>query len=335
MGLIFWWLLLIWLGAIVGYWVVRYFILKRRKKRQALTTAIPIAHSDRLTGLAEYKEALKQYELLMRVAVGVVTLALLLSIVLSARPASITLITPAQQSRDIMMCLDVSGSVLRADAALVNRFNLLVNSFSGQRFGLSVFNSSSVAVIPLSDDYQFITQRLKIVGDALAAQEGKDFEDLTSGTLAEFDKGTSLVTDGLVSCINNLGDNPLKRSQSIILATDNESNGTPIINEEQAKGLAANRNIRIYTIDPGESEKGKRTEDHTKLKSLAEQSGGGHYVLSDANAINSIIDDISGQEARYAASTPVVAVSDIPKPFTYAAYILTAATIGIIWRLRL
>lgn len=332
MGLIFWWILLGWLSIIVGYWVVKYILWRNHKASPEV--AVPIAHSDRLTNLPAYKAALKQYRFLLWIASGATTLALILAMLLSARPATVALITPAQQNRDVMLCLDVSGSVLKADATIVNRFSALVDSFDGQRVGLTVFNSSSVAIVPLSDDYQFINEQLTKVGAALKEQKGQAFTDLTSGTLADFDKGTSLVSDGIGSCISNLGTNSQRRSQSIILATDNEANGTPIITMTQAIALAENKQVRIYAIDPGESETA-RAGDHTQLKSQAEKTGGGYYMLRDAEAVNAIISEISKQEAKYAAGGAVVAVADNPDPFMYVAVVATIATLALAWRLHI
>lgn len=332
MGVIFWWMLLLWVFAIAGYWVGRYYWLKRQGKTQ--TEAVPVAHTNRLIELPEYKKALKEYRILLYGATGALSLALLSGIFLTARPASITPIVPAAQSRDIMLCLDVSGSVLRTDTELVNRFNELVSGFSGQNFGLTAFNSSSIAILPLSDDYEFIGSKLTEVGEALRVQKGPVFVDLTSGTLAAFDKGTSLTSDGIVSCINNMGGNPRDRSQSIILATDNEANGTPIISAAQAVALAGKRNIRIYAIDPGIIDQSRKA-DHTKLKEIAEQTGGTYHVLSDANAVGDIIADISKQEAKYAESITTVAMSDSPQILAYLAFITTIASLAVMWRLKI
>lgn len=332
MGVIFWWMLILWVLAIAGYWVGRYYWLRRHKEIQA--DAVPVAHTNRLLELPEYKKALKQYRVLLYGAMSALSLALLSGVLLSARPASITPIVPAAQSRDIMLCLDVSGSVLRTDTELVNRFSELVSGFSGQNFGLTAFNSSSIAILPLSDDYEFIGGKLTEVGEALRVQKGQAFTDLTSGTLAAFDKGTSLTSDGIVSCINNMGGNPRDRSQSIILATDNEANGTPIISTAQAVALAEKRNIRIYAIDPGVIDQSRKS-DHTRLKDIAEQTGGTYHVLSDASAVSDIITDISKQEAKYAESITTVAMSDSPHILTYIAFISAVASLVLMWRLKI
>lgn len=331
MGLTFWWMLLVWTLAIIGYWVVRFLLRHRQKPKRH---AVPIAHSNHLTDLPEYKKAMKRYERLILTACGLLSISLLGAMIVTARPATVSYITPAQKGRDIMLCLDVSGSLLKVDTTIVNRFRTLIQSFSGQRFGLTVFNSSAVSVVPLTDDYVFLDEQLAEIGAALAKQEGNDFDRLTSGTLADFDKGTSLVSDGVASCVNNLGPNPLARSQSVIVATDNEKNGTAIISMEQAAAVAESNNVRIYAIDPGQSEEA-RDKDHQELQSLAQESGGAYYKLSDGKAIAGIIDEVSKQEAKYAASAPVIAVADTPKPFLYIVLVFTLLSLLVLWRLRL
>lgn len=335
MGLIFWWLLIIWVLGFAGYGVWKYIEWRRAKSRPVKKQSkVPVAHSKRLTELPAYKAAFKQYHLILRVTFALLTVAVLLSVLLTARPASISLLTPSQQGRDIMLCLDVSGSVLRTDTTIVNKFGNLANTFQGQRIGLTLFNSSSIQVLPLNDDYQLTIKQLQKVATAFQKQKGQDFDNLTNGTLADFDKGTSLVGDGLTSCVNNLGQNPQKRFQSVILATDNEANGTPIIANDQAISLAQKRNVRIYAIDPGASD-ASRSNDHKQLQALTEKTGGKYFKLSDSNAISSIINNISDQEEKYTAGVQVVAVVDSPALFIWLLGVTGLAGMALMWRLRL
>lgn len=334
MGLIFWWMLLVWVAGIAGYWGVRYWW--RRTHRATLhRTAVPVAHVDRLTKLPAYKAAMQQYRKLLLVATACMTVAVIAGIFLTARPASISLITPAQKSRDIMLCLDVSGSLLRTDAKIVNRFGSLVNNFNGQRVGLTVFNSSAVSIMPLNDDYSLIRERLKTTSTALQTQTGQDFTNLTSGTLAAFDKGTSLVTDGLASCMRNMGQNPEQRPQSIILATDNEMHGKPIITMTQAAVLAKDSRIHVYAIDPGPSDTKANPDDHSALKKLAETTGGAYFTLDDTKIVPDVLTSITEQEAKYSAGLQVVATADRPAPFMYLAVLLTGVSLYLVWRLKL
>lgn len=331
MGLVFWWLLIVWLILGISFEV---WVLIRKKKPETETHAVPIAHSNRLTDLPEYKKAVTAYRRLVTVGAISMTIALLAAIILSARPAAMTTIVPAQKGRDIMLCLDVSASLFRVDAKLVQRFREIVANFAGQRFGLTVFNSSSIAVIPLNNDYQYIDARLAEVGEALAKQEGQAFDDLTNGTLADFDKGQSLVGDGMASCINDLGDNLQKRSQSVILATDNESNGAAIISIDQATALAAKKGVRVYTVDPGVVE-GERADDHEKLKAIAKKTGGKYFTLANDDAAADIIEAITKQEAKYAASTPIISVADKPVIPLVILMLVVGCSYIVMWRLRI
>ena len=57
-----------------------------------------------------------------------------------------------------MLCLDVSGSALPYDRQVIGTYRDLVRSFEGERIGLSIFNSTSRTVFPLTDDYELVTR---------------------------------------------------------------------------------------------------------------------------------------------------------------------------------
>jgi len=331
MALIFWWMLLLWAIAAAIYWVLRYRLLRAR--RQPSSTILPVAHTHRLIALPEYVATLKRYELLIRAVAGLLTLGLLTTILLSTRPAHVSLVTPTQQNRDIMLCLDASGSVLREDTTLFDRFNTLVTAFQGQRFGLTLFNSSAVTVIPLNDNYQLISQQLKVAAQAFKAQKGATFTTLTNGTLADFYSGTSLVSDGLASCIEHMSPNA-HRSESIILATDNEVQGTSVVTMTQDVALAKKDSIHIYVIDPGVSDT-QLADDHGQLKTITKETNGSYYQLSNPNAVSSIMDQISNQTSSDYFGVPQVATNDNPVPFIYVAAFVTAASLILLWRLEL
>jgi Ca-activated chloride channel family protein len=331
--LIYWWMLLLWAVAIAVFFGVRYW-LDRKRKRQHFATDVPVAHTTRLTDLPEFIAALKKYKLLVRICVGALSIGLLASIILTARPANISNINPEQKNRDIMLCLDVSGSVLKTDTAIINRFSALTNNFNGQRFGLTLFNSSAVTTIPLNDNYRLINQQLKSTGQAFQSQTGDTFARLTNGTLAGFESGTSLASDGLASCVLHLGASAQNRSRSIILATDNEVNGTPIVGMVQSIALAKDSNIQVFVIDPGVSDP-NLIGDHGQLKIVASETDGGYYQLSESDTVKSIVDAIAKQKTARFIGSSQPAVNDIPKPFLYIAVICIIISLVLLWRLEL
>ena len=331
--LIFWWMLVIWLVVLAGYLAAQYWLNNHRKQTHA-STDTPVAHSARLTSLPEYITAFRQYRLLTRWAAAALTIAMLSAIVLSARPAIISIISPVQKNRDIMLCLDASGSVLKVDTMLINRFSALVNNFQEQRFGLTLFNSSAVTVIPLNDNYQLTSTQLKTAGEAFQAQKGDIFAKLTNGTLAGFDAGTSLTSDGLTSCIQHMGDNSQQRSRSIILATDNEVNGTPVIGMTQAIQMALAQNIHVFVIDPGISDQSK-ANDHAQLRLVAQQTDGEYFMLNDDGTVDALINAITKQEPAKFIGLPQPAINDNPEPFLIAAVLFSIASLALLWRLEL
>ncbi len=337
MGLIYWWMLLIWvaLGFTVGFIVIK----RKTNGRSNAIVSKPVAHTKRLRGLPEYQRALKHYRWLVRGALALLILALLSSMLLTSRPATMSVVTPAQRNRDIMLCLDVSGSVIETDIAVVEQFEQLVKNFSGQRFGLTIFNSSAISKIPLTDDYQLIQEELKNAKNGIKDVRDNIKYDYTAGTTAGYSRGSSLVGDGLASCVIHLGENDTHRSQSVILATDNEVSGKPIATTAQAATLAKQKNIRVYAIDPGSSSdsafSGGSGDDHAKLKSYAEQTGGKYFNAQDAGLVNNIIGEISKQEATYFAGKSELSSTDAPMIPVIVMTITTLGALAILWRLRL
>lgn len=74
-------------------------------------------------------------------------LGLLLAVIgtalLVARPVDRQVRAAAMANRDIMLCLDVSGSMIEFDAELVDKFSQMVQSFDGERSAMSIWNCTS------------------------------------------------------------------------------------------------------------------------------------------------------------------------------------------------
>ena len=77
-------------------------------------------------------------------------------------------------SRDIVLCLDVSGSALPYDREVIDTYRTLVDNFKGERIGLSIFNSTSRTVFPLTDDYELVSEQLDKTSTILKGVESQD-----------------------------------------------------------------------------------------------------------------------------------------------------------------
>lgn len=327
MELIFWWMPILW--TVVVALAVTIAILLRRRKSASLREARPIAHSDRLTTLPEYRAAVARYAWLLVALSGVSVVLLVAGVTLAARPATKSVVYPELNNRDIVLCLDVSGSMTAYDAAIVEVFGDLAQQFDGERISLVVFNASAVTYFPLTSDYDYIAEQFATLIEQFESDDPSYFD----GTF--FGDGSSLIGDGLASCAQRFDAPGDDRSRSIILATDNLLVGDPIFTLEEAGRLAAGKGIRVYGINPGD----KISKDY--LIELAEQfervvadTDGAYYAIDDPDAVPSIVDSISAEQAAEIRGAPQLLQTDQPAVPVILAFIGLAGLLVLAWRLR-
>lgn len=362
MGVMYWWFLVLWAVILVALGILyktgRLSRLARQQK------AVRVAHGHRITELPEYRKVYAQYRRLLMIFMGCLLIGIVASAFLSARPSVERVVSPAQMNRDIMLCLDVSKSMKTVDSKLVENFEQLVRDFQGQRIGLDIFNNNSSQVFPPTDDYTLVREQLAYTKKMLSLNQATATDDqiseyytfmsgtssfgMNSGGVSGSDFPASNVGLGLTGCIQRLGDNQSGRSQSIILATDNELGGEKekaVILTPQAMMLAKQKGIRVYSIDPGPMNLFTETPDpsqsdnylgeHAILKTNSILTGGDYYRLGDNTAISSIITKISSQEAKLFSGDSELALADAPLLgfVILLSSVLCAAFVS--WRLKL
>ena len=332
MELIFWWLIP---PAAIAAGLAGWAALRADRKANARRR--PAAHPERLTTLPEYQAALRGHRRWLTVA-AIACASLLASTVLAAaRPVQISTIRPEQHNRDIVLCLDASGSMSSADAAVVDVFARLAEDFKGERIGLTIFDSTAIQVFPLTDDYQYAREQLTLARDAFDGKPG------TSGFLdgTWSGRGSSLIGDGLASCLNSFPPGAGKdtsqprRSQSVVLATDNFVSGKPIMTLKEAAGLARDREVRVYALNPGDLDYGAGADQPgAQLREAAELSGGAYYALDSAEAVPGIVGAVQETEATARQGAPRAVVSDRPD-LPLALALLSGLALAVAgWRLR-
>ncbi len=322
-----WWMLLLWIVLLPLAW--KYFSRKKRAK----TTKKPVANSRYLQALPAYKKTLSRYRFMITsLAIGVGLMTLLL-VVLSLRPASKTIQTPEFKNRDIVLCLDVSGSMSDTDAKVVDVFSQLAKGFKGERIGMVIFDSSSATIFPLTDDYAFVSDTLTKTKEAFTNEDySKNTFDIFTG-VNEGD-GSSLVGDGLASCVLRFDKLGSKRSRSIILATDNYANGSQIVDIKQAGALAKQKDVRVYGLNPSDYSSGSYKDPTSQeFREVVLSTEGDYYKFSQSDAVAGIIDKISKQEATRFKGTPSAVISDKPQVLLLTTFILFSALIIIFWRM--
>lgn len=327
MELIFWWMPALWaLSAAVAAGVT---VLVHRRGRRRPVDGRAIAHSDRLTALPGYRTALARYRALLLAFAALAAVVLVAGVILASRPVATSIAYPQLSNRDIVLCLDVSGSMVEYDAELVEVFGRLVDEFDGERVSLVVFNASAVTYFPLTSDYGYVRQQFATIAEQFANEDIAYFD----GTF--FGDGSSLIGDGLAACSLRFDTPEADRSRSIILATDNLAVGEPIFTLPEAGELATEAGIRVYGINPGDSSAREYLARFAaEFRGVVEGTGGSYFGIDDPRAIDSIVERIESEQATISRGTPQLVEADQPVAPVVVAFLGLAGLIALAWRLQ-
>ncbi|WP_349828062.1 vWA domain-containing protein [Brevibacterium litoralis] len=325
MELIFWWVSVILLVAAA----LAVFLLSRPRRRTGGN--VPVAHLDRVTALPAFARRRTVLLLGAVAAFLVVVLTALVALVGIARPVRIEAVSPERERRDVMLCLDVSGSMLPYDAEIIDSYLEMIESFDGERIGMTVFNQSAILSFPLTDDYDMATEYLTEAQEAVSSWEFES-SSIAQGTFDWNIPGASLIGDGLASCIDNFDRDEEDRSRSVVFATDNVVSGVETFTVPEATELAVDIGARIYPLYPDSFWAGSEIEE---LVAAAEDTGGVDFPMSSASAAEDIVYEIQAQEAALTDAEPIVLVHDRPVVWLVLTLFGLVAVLVLSWRFRL
>ncbi|MGN8026303.1 vWA domain-containing protein [Microbacterium sp. 22242] len=322
------WILFAVLGAALVALVVGVLLGLRGRGGGTAAGGAPVARAERIRTLPAFRRAVRRRQAALAAIVALGILAVVLGGVVAARPVAQKTVQPVSTSRDVMLCLDVSGSMTDVDKEIVSIFDKLSDGFKGERIGLTIFNSSAVQVFPLTDDYAFVKDHLRSLMKGF--DYSTDVPEQWVGTMNGV--GASLIGDGLASCVMRFDHADQKRARSIILATDNELNGSPIVSLEEAADYAASKKIRIYTINPVE---GVDEPNSKTLADAATTTGGKAYALRETTTVSDIISEVQKQEASQLKGQATVIWTDVPQLWIAALIVIALGFVVLLWQVRL
>jgi len=323
-----WWMILVALGVLLVAAAVGVLLGLRGRERAESAPAALVSRAERLRSLPSFRASVRRRMSLLSGILIVGAIAVLLGGVVAARPMSAKTIQPINNSRDIMLCLDVSGSMSDVDVEVLSVFEELLKGFKGERIGLTIFNSSPVQVFPLTDDYPFVKEQLQRIRSSF------DYNDETPehwvGTLNG--PGASLIGDGLAACTMRFDHTEDDRSRSVILATDNELAGASILTIEEAAQYAKSKKVRVFALNPVQ---GKDAEVSAQLENAAALTGGRSYALRDTTTVSDIIAEIQKQEATALKGQAQVVRVDSPNLAIALTLVSILGFLVLLWRVRL
>lgn len=307
----------------VGWW---------RGVKRSQATGVPVAHTQRAREHPRFRWRLQILRIALASILAVGLFAGVAASYLAARPSGDVTLESKLATRDIMLCLDVSGSVIEFDARVIRSFSDVVENFEGERVGMSVWNSGSRLVFPLTSDYDLVLAQLDDAASALDDPYNWDgYTRLTSGTEAGLAYGSSLIGDGLATCTQSFDLQEEDRSRSIIFATDNALAGNPVFSLDEAAQLAAERDIVVHGLYIS----GGWSDDNEEMREAFESRGMYYYAANDPSAAKAIIDAVQAQDAVDLGAIGETLGVDTPGRWPIAIGLATLALFGIAWRFRL
>ncbi|QOR47879.1 VWA domain-containing protein [Trueperella pecoris] len=302
-----------------------------RRPRQG--AGVRVAHT---RSALEHPRLRRRLTVLRVALVGVVALAVVgggASAYVAARPAGAQSIASKLATRDIMLCLDVSGSVIDYDAEVLRQFAKLVEGFEGERVGMSFFNSGSRLVFPLTSDYELITGQINdAVNLMTTANNPAALNRLLAGTDAGMAYGSSLIGDGLVSCLTSFDLADQQRARSVVFATDNQLAGNPVFTLAEAVQRAARSQVTIHGLYVSGT---VWSDTNEEMQFLLSENGMHYYAFNDFSAAPKIVAAIQAQDAADLVAPGDSVVVDTPG--RWPAYIGAAllVLIALAWRFKL
>lgn len=279
----------------IGIPILVFLILFRIKKKFTYKDGKKIANTQYAKQIDYYKKIMIKYKILSLCLKTTCIIGIITSLVLIARPSKIETAESKKYNRDIFLCMDVSTSVVELDENLVSEMKETVKSLKGERFGISIFNTSSNLLVPLTDDYEYVLSVLDKLEESLKAYSSNKYDGKTkyteAGTLVgNPERGSSIIGDGLASCIFSFPNLEEDRTRIIIFSTDNDdaSKNGPIVTLDEAGKIAKDRGIQIYALCP------KLTQDIDKqeLEKAIQVTGGEVYTETTSDTVSKIVDKI-------------------------------------------
>jgi len=301
---------------------VSWYFYKRRQKTASLQYSS-------LESLRSLRAGTRTYFLFLPLLLKLVALSLV--ILALARPQiPNTKIRKNVEGIDIVICLDISDSMLIEDMKPSNRLESakdtirkFVERRSSDRIGVVVFAGEAFTLVPPTLDYQLLLSRI---------------QEIDTAQNARIKDGTAIGV-GLANAVGRLKDSTAK-SRILIFLTDGENNsGT--IDPETALEMAKGYGLKIYSIGIGKDGPtrlpiyqrnflGDRVKTYVPFESsvnesllskMAKDTGGKFFRASREDSLNGVFREIDSLEKTKVDVNRYVRYTEVFQKYVVAAVI--------------
>ena len=148
----FWWLIPLVLLVVVGATVLGWWLARRAGQRAGKKGWV--ANSGFVRGLPKYQALVRRTRASLAMAFVCFLIAVIATSVSASAPVDRYVKYDKSASRDIVLCLDASPSMLPYDSEIGDAFKQIISHFEGERISLQLWNAYSMTMFPLTDDYE-------------------------------------------------------------------------------------------------------------------------------------------------------------------------------------
>jgi Ca-activated chloride channel family protein len=303
---------------------VLWLVLKRNNQAVTLKISSIQGFKGSTSVLARLKPFLSVFRLL----------ALSSLIIAMARPRTVDISNQTKTTKgiDIVMAVDVSGSMLAKDLK-PNRMEALkrvaadfADERPNDRIGLVVYASEAYTKTPVTSDKAVVLEAIKGIKYDNVLQDGTG------------------IGMGLATAVNRLKDSKAK-SKVIILLTDGVNNAG-FIEPETAADIAKQYGIKVYTIGIGTNgmaespyavasngqflfQMMKVEIDERLMKSIAKKTDGRYFRATSNSKLAEIYGEINKLETTEIEELKFYDYDEKYRPFVWLAGFLLLAEIGL------
>lgn len=344
------------IAVIIGILVIlvirlcfRIFAGRRKMTQNQKKNAVGYGAMWMVEAMPQYRHRKVLYTVLRVTGTVALVICLISSAVLMGRPSYTEKVTNGVQRRDIFLCLDVSYSLYGLNDNFVSNLENVVRGLNGDRIGISIYNTTTVLYMPMTDDQEFAISKLEELRHYFKMQQellenfGDDadttemtreqeaqyekllaqLETFEAGTLVHnMTRGSSLIGDGLAACLYHFPSlHDAKRTRIVLLVTDNAENAfdDPVVELQEAAALCRKNDVKVFGIFPP-----KELFDSTgdglsyqplmnQMKTAVEQTGGAFYVASADLDTSGIVRQIQSSPAMQVDEITMTKTTDMPQ----------------------
>ena len=297
-------------------------------KRDQQTATLKISSTEGFSGSKSFFVKLYPFLGVFRL------LALTALIVAMARPRTVDISNKTKTTKgiDIVMAIDVSGSMLAKDLK-PNRMEALkkvaasfVDERPNDRIGLVVYASEAYTKTPVTSDKAIIQQAIESIKYDNVLQDGTG------------------IRMGLATAVNRLKDSKAK-SKVIILLTDGVNNAG-FIEPETASDIAKQYGIKVYTVGIGTNGMAEfpyaiapngqflfrmmQVEiDEQLMKNIARKTDGKYFRATSNNKLEEIYAAINKLETTEIEELKFYDYDEKYRPFVWLAGFLLLLELGL------